>query len=196
MGSPHSFPCNPQGHRQAAAGSHRAASFGCSPAAGRCRQPPAGSGQPAAAAAGRRPPPVIETGGSPECPKTIQKQTVLTKGEGWDFHGQRHGERRIRARSRTGSAAEVRSDGLCPPHSNISRRPEKTKLLPITFLDGQRNEIFADAFGKDPQFFSFYRAMQSYEKALIGGETSLVLSPDSDFFKFFGKSASPAVKKR
>ena len=52
--------------------------------------------------------------------------------------------------------------------------------------DGIRNKIFADAFGKDPQFFSFYRAMQAYEKALIGGETSLILSPDSDFFKFFG----------
>ena len=59
--------------------------------------------------------------------------------------------------------------------------------------DGQRNKIFADAFGKDPQFFSFYRAMQSYEKALIGGDTSLILSPDSDFFKFFGKSG--LVKK-
>ena len=52
--------------------------------------------------------------------------------------------------------------------------------------DGQRNKIFADAFGKDPQFFAFYRAMQAYEKALIGGETSLILSPDSEFFKFFG----------
>ena len=52
--------------------------------------------------------------------------------------------------------------------------------------DGQRNKIFADAFGQDLQFFAFYRAMQAYEKALIGGETSLVLSPDSEFFKFFG----------
>ena len=52
--------------------------------------------------------------------------------------------------------------------------------------DGQRNKIFADAFGKDPEFFSFYRAMQAYEKALIGGDTSMILSPDSDFFKFFG----------
>jgi len=52
--------------------------------------------------------------------------------------------------------------------------------------DGQRNKIFADAFGQDPQFFAFYRAMQAYEKALIGGETSLILSPDSEFFKFFG----------
>jgi membrane protease subunit HflC len=52
--------------------------------------------------------------------------------------------------------------------------------------DGKRNKIFADAFGKDPEFFAFYRAMQAYEKALIGGETSLILSPDSEFFKFFG----------
>jgi membrane protease subunit HflC len=57
--------------------------------------------------------------------------------------------------------------------------------------DGQRNKIFADAFGKDPQFFAFYRAMQAYETALIGGETSLILSPDSAFFKFFGKTFKP-----
>ena len=61
--------------------------------------------------------------------------------------------------------------------------------------DGLRNKIFADAFGQDPQFFAFYRAMQAYEKALIGGETSLVLSPDSEFFKFFGKAMKPAVKR-
>jgi len=60
--------------------------------------------------------------------------------------------------------------------------------------DGQRNKIFADAFGRDPKFFAFYRAMQSYEKALIGGDTSLILSPDSDFFKFFGKSG--VIKKQ
>ena len=54
--------------------------------------------------------------------------------------------------------------------------------------DGIRNKIFADAFGQDPDFFSFYRAMQAYEKALIGGETTMILSPDSDFFKFFGST--------
>ena len=57
--------------------------------------------------------------------------------------------------------------------------------------DGKRNKIFADAFGQDPEFFAFYRAMQAYETALIGGETSLVLSPDSEFFKFFG-----SIKKK
>tara|TARA_B100000886_G_scaffold7758_1_gene4985 strand:+ start:3409 stop:4278 length:870 start_codon:yes stop_codon:yes gene_type:complete len=52
--------------------------------------------------------------------------------------------------------------------------------------DGLKNKIFADAFGQDPEFFGFYRAMQAYQKALIGGETSMILSPDSEFFKFFG----------
>jgi modulator of FtsH protease HflC len=61
--------------------------------------------------------------------------------------------------------------------------------------DGKRNKIFAEAFGKDPDFFSFYRAMQSYEKSLIGGETSLILSPDSEFFRFFGKSGLSLIKK-
>ena len=56
--------------------------------------------------------------------------------------------------------------------------------------DGKRNKIFADAFCQDPEFFAFYRAMQAYETALIGGETSLILSPDSEFFKFFGNIKS------
>jgi membrane protease subunit HflC len=54
--------------------------------------------------------------------------------------------------------------------------------------DARRNSIFANAFGRDPDFFAFYRAMQAYERALIGGDTALILSPDSEFFKFFGKS--------
>ena len=62
--------------------------------------------------------------------------------------------------------------------------------------DGTRNRIFAQAFGKDPEFFGFYRAMQSYEKALIGGDTSLILSPDSDFFKFFGNTGVIKSKKQ
>ena len=62
--------------------------------------------------------------------------------------------------------------------------------------DSERNKIFASAFGKDPAFFSFYRSMQSYEKALIGNETSLILSPDSDFLKFFGKSGARKFRSR
>jgi membrane protease subunit HflC len=60
--------------------------------------------------------------------------------------------------------------------------------------DGLRNKIFAEAYGRDPDFFAFYRAMQAYETALIGGETSLILSPDSEFFKFFGNIKKPKTE--
>ena len=51
--------------------------------------------------------------------------------------------------------------------------------------EGARNTILGDAFGKDPQFFDFYRSMEAYGKAL-GDDTTLVLTPDSEFFRFFG----------
>lgn len=50
--------------------------------------------------------------------------------------------------------------------------------------DAERNRIYADAFGADPEFFAFSRSMTSYERALMGQNTSMVLSPDSDFFRF------------
>ena len=52
--------------------------------------------------------------------------------------------------------------------------------------EGERNRVFAEAFGKDPAFFAFYRSMQAYETGLKPGETRMVLSPKSDFFRFFG----------
>ena len=57
--------------------------------------------------------------------------------------------------------------------------------------DGERNRIFNEAFGKDPEFFAFYRSMQAYEKGLASDDTRLVISPNTDFFKYFG---SPAGK--
>ena len=52
--------------------------------------------------------------------------------------------------------------------------------------DGERNRIFAEAFGKDVDFFTFYRSMQAYDKSLSSGGTNLVLSPNSEFFRYFG----------
>ena len=52
--------------------------------------------------------------------------------------------------------------------------------------EGEMNRIFADAFGRDPEFFSFWRSMQAYQAALGGDDTTMVLSPDSDFFRYFG----------
>lgn len=52
--------------------------------------------------------------------------------------------------------------------------------------DAEAIRVYADAFGQDEDFFRFYRSMEAYRKALSDGETSMVLSPDSDFFRFFG----------
>ena len=52
--------------------------------------------------------------------------------------------------------------------------------------EGEMNRIFAEAFGRDPEFFSFWRSMQAYQIALGGDDTTMVLSPDSDFFRYFG----------
>ncbi len=51
--------------------------------------------------------------------------------------------------------------------------------------DAERNRIFAEAFQRDPSFFEFYRSMRAYVSALGESNTTMVLSPDSDFFKFF-----------
>jgi membrane protease subunit HflC len=59
--------------------------------------------------------------------------------------------------------------------------------------DGERNRIFAEAFGKDPDFFSFYRSMQAYEAGLGHKDTRMVLRPDSDFFRYF---SDPSGKER
>jgi membrane protease subunit HflC len=56
--------------------------------------------------------------------------------------------------------------------------------------DGESVKIYADAFGKDPEFFAFYRSMQAYRDALAGHDTTLVLSPDGEFFRYFGSSGA------
>src|SRR6202167_5053078 len=52
--------------------------------------------------------------------------------------------------------------------------------------DTERNRIYADAYGRDPDFFTFYRSMQAYEAGLRSNDTRMVLKPDSDFFRYFG----------
>ena len=56
--------------------------------------------------------------------------------------------------------------------------------------DAQRTRIFAQSFGKDPGFAAFYRSMQAYEQSLGQGDTTMVLSPDSAFFKYFERGPS------
>ena len=54
--------------------------------------------------------------------------------------------------------------------------------------DGTATKIFADAFQKDPEFFDFYRAMQAYMESLDNSDTTMILSPESDFFRYFGNA--------
>ncbi len=65
---------------------------------------------------------------------------------------------------------------------------EAEKQSEITRGDGDKTAItvYADAFGHDPEFYAFYRSMQAYRKAFADDDTTMVLSPDSEFFRYFG----------
>lgn len=64
--------------------------------------------------------------------------------------------------------------------------------------DAERNRVFAEAYGRDPDFFAFWRSMQAYEASMKSGDTRLVISPNSEFFRYFndptGKQAPAAPK--
>jgi len=60
--------------------------------------------------------------------------------------------------------------------------------------DAERNRIYAEAFGRDPEFFAFTRSLTSYERALLGSNSSMVISPDSAFFDYLNSDqGKPAV---
>lgn len=60
--------------------------------------------------------------------------------------------------------------------------------------DAEKTRILGDAYGQDPDFFAFYRSMQAYQEALPGNNTSVVLSPNSEFFRFFLQSGGVAPR--
>ena len=59
--------------------------------------------------------------------------------------------------------------------------------------DAERNRIFAESYGKDPDFFAFYRSMQAYETALKSGDSRIIVSPKSDFFRYFSTPTPTAT---
>jgi modulator of FtsH protease HflC len=59
--------------------------------------------------------------------------------------------------------------------------------------EAEKNRLLADAFNRDPDFFSFYRSMQAYEAAMKTSDTRMVLTPDSEFFRYFG---NPTAKPK
>jgi modulator of FtsH protease HflC len=101
---------------------------------------------------------------------------------------------------RTREAKEFRAEGAELAQTIKSKADKQVTILladarkKSQILRGEgdaiRTKIFAEAFGRDPEFYNFYRAMQAYERSFLSGnnQTSLVLSPDSEFFKYFEKS--------
>lgn len=65
---------------------------------------------------------------------------------------------------------------------NATRKSEEVRGA----ADAERNRIFAEAYGRDAEFFAFYRALEAYETALKAGDTRIILSLESDFFRYFG----------
>jgi membrane protease subunit HflC len=61
--------------------------------------------------------------------------------------------------------------------------------------DAERNRIFADAYGKDPEFFEFYRSLAAYEEALRGQNSTMVMSPDSEFFNYLRSDQGNAANQ-
>jgi membrane protease subunit HflC len=98
-------------------------------------------------------------------------------------------EREQQARQYRGEGAEAAQN----VRANAER--ERTVILAEAQRDAQRVrgdgdaqsiKTYADAFGQDKEFFAFYRSLQAYRDALNGKDTSFVLSPEGNFFRFFG----------
>lgn len=110
---------------------------------------------------------------------------------------------RMRA-EREREAAEFRSQGTAEANRIRATADREVTVLKADATrkgeelrgagDAERNRIFADAYGKDADFFGFYRSMQAYEQAIKAGDSKLVLSPDSPFFKYFNDPSGLAPK--
>ena len=106
---------------------------------------------------------------------------------------------------RVKEANQLRADGE-KAKLEITSRADRDKVVIIAEAqrlsqilrgegDGERNRVLGDAYGQDPEFFAFYRSMTAYREALGKGDTNLVLSPDSDFFRFFNNQTGVMKKK-
>lgn len=97
---------------------------------------------------------------------------------------------------RVKEAAQLRAEGEeIKAKIQAEADRERTVILAEANRQGQilrgegeatRNAVLAEAFGRDAEFFAFYRSMEAYRDSLSSG-TTMVLSPDSDFFRFFGR---------
>ena len=90
---------------------------------------------------------------------------------------------RLRARGRE-AAARIRARADREVVEIVAEARKESEILRGEG-EAERNAVFADAFQRDPDFFEFYRSMIAYSNALLGTGTTMVLSPDSDFFRYF-----------
>lgn len=60
--------------------------------------------------------------------------------------------------------------------------------------DAERNRIYAEAFGKDEEFFAFYRSLTAYERSLKGSNSTMVISPNSEFFDYLKSDSAPELR--
>ena len=101
-------------------------------------------------------------------------------------------------RMRTGREQEARQIRAEGAEAALRTRAQADREVTVILANARRDSeilrglgdaeaitLFADAFGQDIEFFSFYRSMQAYRTALGADDTTMVLSPDSDFFQFF-----------
>ncbi|OYW56979.1 MAG: HflC protein [Hyphomicrobium sp. 32-62-53] len=110
---------------------------------------------------------------------------------------------RMRA-EREREAAEFRSQGTAEANRIRATADREVTVLKADATrkgeelrgtgDAERNRIFAEAYGRDTDFFGFYRSMQAYEQAIKAGDSKLILSPDSPFFKYFNDPSGLAPK--
>ncbi len=97
-------------------------------------------------------------------------------------------------------AAQIRAEGEANRREIIADADKQVTITLATATeessatrgegDGQSTRIYAASYGKDPSFAAFYRSMQAYEGSLADGDTTMILSPDSDFFRYFKKGAT------
>lgn len=104
------------------------------------------------------------------------------------------------ATSRQQVAAQLRAEGEQKKREIIAQADKEVSITLATAReqagqitgegDALRTRIFAQSFGKDPSFAAFFRSMQAYEASFADGETTMVLSPDSAFFRYFERGPS------
>lgn len=99
-------------------------------------------------------------------------------------------------------ASRIRAEGQ---EENLKIRSEADRKVAVMLAEArrdadilrgegeaERNRVFGEAYGKDPTFFDFYRSLKSYETALQPGQTTFVLEPDGDYFRYFGDTPRAA----